>query len=241
MTTHNNVHAAKHRILVAAALGAVLATPANAQVPFPFTIKLGEVVPSDIFAMDVTVLGCAIGYGAHGGYDAKVTLQINVEQPDGTVRDLELFGSFDAPVDGNINTGAPIRRLVLGMWDSTSRVSVTARSWRWDGKGNDNNNWTKILYTQNSHDNPLVWVLRDGDTTPGVPGFADQASAEDFMAPYLDEVTGTVKLDENQAIYLFELGTKATKGSAFDLQDAVVLVTLGESPVALDATAAARD
>lgn len=241
MTPTNHVRAFRPCILIAAALGVLLTTPATAQVPFPFTINLGEVVPSDTFAMDVTVLGCAIGYGSHGGYDAKVTLQINVEQPDGTVRDLEPFGPFNSPVDGNINTGDPIRRLVFAMWDSASRVSLTARSWKWDGSGDTNGDWDKIGRTQNSHDNPLVWVMRDGDTTPGLAGFADQASAEIFMAPYIDEVTGTMKLGKNQAIYLFELGVTSTTSSGFDLQDAVVLVTLGESPVALDATASAHD
>lgn len=241
MSPNSHLQTGKHRILIAAALGAVLTTPANAQAPIVFSINNGEVVPAGAFAMEVTVLGCAIGYSAHGGYDSKVTLQINVELPDGSMLDLEIFGPFDAPVDGNVNTGAPIRRLVLGMWDSASRVSLTARSHQWDGDGNANSNWSKIGQTQNSSDNPLVWVLRDGDTPPGLPGFEDQASAEEFMAPYLDDETGDMKLAENQAIYLFELGTTSTSSSGFDLQDAVVLVTLGESPVALDANAAAFD
>jgi len=127
------------------------------------------------------------------------------------------------------------------MWDSASRVSLTARSWKWDGSGDTNNDWDNIGRTQNSRNNPLVRVMRDGDTTPGLAGFADQASAEVYMAPYIDEVTGTMKLGTNQAIYLFELGVTSENSSGFDLQDAVVLVTLGDSPVALDATASAHD
>ena len=138
------MHALKPCILVAAALCAVLTTPTNAQVSMPFDIDLGEIVPSDTFDMEVTVLGCAIGYSAHGGYDSRVTLMVNVDQPDGTVRNLELFGPFNAPVNGNINTGASIRRLVFGYWDSASRVSLTARSYKWDGDGDANSNWSEI-------------------------------------------------------------------------------------------------
>jgi len=69
-----------------------------------------------------------------------------------------------------------------------------------------------------------VYVLRDGDTPPNIQGFGDQESAEDFVSPYLDE-SGNISLDENQAIYLFELGNSQT-GSAADFQDVVVLVSL---------------
>ncbi|MEZ6192618.1 MAG: hypothetical protein R3C45_15195 [Phycisphaerales bacterium] len=40
-------------------------------------------------------------------------------------------------------------------------------------------------------------------------------------------------MDENQSIYLFELGTTRLTRAAADFQDLVVLVTLGESPQAL--------
>ena len=154
---------------------------------------------------------------------------------------FEPFGPFDLPVDGNINTGVQQRKVVFGLWDPDSKISLTARSWFWDGGGNANSNWSNIEMTQNSYDNPYVVVLRDGDTPPSLPGFADQASAEFYVAPYLDETTGTMKLGENQAIYLFELAASSTSSSGFDLQDAVILVTLGENPVALDATTAAHD
>ncbi len=192
--------------------------------------------------MEVTVLGCAIGHSAHGGYDSMVTLQINVEDPDGTVHMIEPFGPFDVPIDGNVNNGNSIRRLIFGMWSADSRVSVTGRSYEWDG--NDitaSSSWSVIDHTENSYNNPYVFVLRDGDTPPTLPGFADQASAEQFVAPYIDDATGNMKLGTNQAIFLFELGASSTSSSGYDLQDAVVLLTLGENLVTLDANAAAHD
>lgn len=56
-----------------------------------------------------------------------------------------------------------------------------------------------------------------------VSGFGDQNDVETTLRPYSsdDEIT----LEDNQAIYLFELRDAPEGNSAFDLQDAVVLVT----------------
>ena len=45
-----------------------------------------------------------------------------------------------------------------------------------------------------------------------------------FLQKYVEN--GKVKIAENEAIYLFELGTTNKKSSAFDLQDNVVLATV---------------
>jgi len=220
---------------------AALTTPTTAQVSIPFIIDLGEIRPQDSFAVEFTVLGCAIGYGSHGGYDAKVTLKVSIEETDGTVKTFEPFGPFLQPIEGNINNGVKQRKVLFGIWGPDSKLSLTGRSWKWDGDGNANSNWSHVGKTQNSVDNPFVVVLRDGDLPPNLSGFEDQASAEEFVAPYIDAATGRMKLTVNQAIYLFELGTSSTNSSGYDLQDAVILMTLAENPVALDATASAHD
>jgi hypothetical protein len=69
-----------------------------------------------------------------------------------------------------------------------------------------------------------VKVLRDGETPPNIQGFGGQASLTSYVAPYVD-TDGDIDLAENEAIYLFELGTTST-GSAADYQDVVVLVEL---------------
>ena len=51
----------------------------------------------------------------------------------------------------------------------------------------------------------------------------------------------TIVLGVNQAIHLFELASPSTNSVYFDLQDAVVLVTLGETLMAIDAHAMAHD
>ena len=52
-------------------------------------------------------------------------------------------------------------------------------------------------------------------------------------APYLDISTGLLALGPNDAIFLFELASNTTSSVYYDLQDMIVLVTLGESPLAV--------
>ena len=242
MNHTNHIVRRRPRCVLAGLLGAMLTAPATAQVAVPFVIDLGRVRPLSSFAVEFTVLGCAIDYRSHGGYAAKVTLQLSIEEPEGTIHTFVPFGPFNQPVQGNINNGVQQRKVLFGIWPSESKISLTGRSYRWDGNDPDaNSSWSMIGHTENSTDNPYVVVLRDGDLPPDLPGFQDQASAEDFVAPYIDETTGTIRLEVNQAIYLFELGASSVTSSAFDLQDAVILVTLGINPVTLDATFSAHD
>ena len=106
-----------------------------------------------------------------------------------------------------------------------SSIDVTGTSWRTSGS---------VYLQRNSHEeSPSVKVLRDGDPVPDISGFENQTDAVEFVRNYIDPATNTMTMDENQSIYLFELGTTRLTSSAADFQDLVVLVTLGESPEAL--------
>ena len=61
---------------------------------------------------------------------------------------------------------------------------------------------------------------------PAIEPFQNQSSIETFLQGYIDDATDTVILDDNQAIFLYELGTTDLLSSAADFQDLVVLVTL---------------
>ncbi len=74
-----------------------------------------------------------------------------------------------------------------------------------------------------------VKVLRHGDAVPKIKGMGNQADALYFIKPYIDFKTNTITLDQNQAIYLFEIGTTNVTSSAADFQDLVVLVTFGKT------------
>ena len=64
--------------------------------------------------------------------------------------------------------------------------------------------------------------------------FKEQSNIAAFVRNFV--VDGHVVLGENEAIYLFELGTTNMSSDAADFQDLVVVVELGESPEALAET-----
>jgi hypothetical protein len=204
----------------AACLGAVLMPTAGAQASdnIDFTINEGRVVPSEDFAVKVTVLGAAI---TSSGVDMPVTVRVNIGGES-----YEPFGAANDIGEGDVNDGEnPRHFIVQEVFDPEAGIDVTGTSWRTSGS----------LYLQrNSHEeSPSVKVLRDGDPVPDIVGFEDQADAVHFIQNYIDPETNTMLLDENQSIYLFELGTTRLSSSAADFQDLVVLVTLGTSPEAL--------
>ncbi|MGK7956640.1 MAG: hypothetical protein AB4063_15530 [Crocosphaera sp.] len=69
-----------------------------------------------------------------------------------------------------------------------------------------------------------VMILLDGDSVPDIQPFANQSTIDVFLRKYV--ANGKIKLAENEAIYLFELGTTDKEDDAFDLQDNVVLATV---------------
>jgi hypothetical protein len=148
---------------------------------------------------------------------------------------IEPFGAFDEPTAANVNDDENPRRLVIdAMHEPGLAITVAARSWmRHSGDGTMNEHWTPYRQ-QDTHDSsPFVKVLRHGDDVPDIAGLRDQASVEEYVSDFIDAETGTIVLAENQAIYLFELGTSNLHSPAADFQDLVVVVTLGESVDAL--------
>ncbi len=83
------------------------------------------------------------------------------------------------------------------------------------------------LKANSTTNSPLLQVLVDGDPVPDITPFDNQATIDTFLRNYIQD--GKIKLANNQAIYLFELGTTDSNSTAFDLQDNVVLATI-ESP-----------
>ncbi|NNF41950.1 MAG: hypothetical protein HKN62_02695, partial [Phycisphaerales bacterium] len=90
-------------------------------------------------------------------------------------------------------------------------------------------------------DSPYVIVLKDGDPVPAVPSFGDQSTIADFVAPYVDLDTDQITLADNQAIYLFELGTTDLSSPSADFQDLVVMLTLATDPVYFFASGSGAD
>ncbi len=76
-------------------------------------------------------------------------------------------------------------------------------------------------------DQSQVKVLLNGDPVPDIEPFADQNTIESFLQQYVED--GKVKIADNEAIYLFELGTTNQESAAYDFQDNVVLATVETS------------
>ncbi|MCG8512050.1 MAG: hypothetical protein MI741_22775, partial [Rhodospirillales bacterium] len=183
-----------------------------------FDINATKVTPSEDFAVMVSVLGSAI---TSGNRDVPVTVQLQIGD-----QVIEPWGDYDDSSAGNVNDPeAPTRNHIVDEIfevDGTMNVnvSVSARSWV---RGSVH------IEADATDDTQQVIVLRNGDAAPNIDGYSDQADAEAFLAPYIDFDNGVMTLDENQAIYLFELGTSRMSSSAADFQDLVVLVTLGKT------------
>ena len=126
----------------------------------------------------------------------------------------------DAGVDGFRPTWGPS----VDSWDDRS-VSIYA-SFTADAPG-----YTQHLTARSGSNSPYVLVLKNGDSVPAIPGFQDQANLAVFVEPFVNVATQKVVLQDNQAIYLFELGTTNLSSSAADFQDLVIMVTLATDPV----------
>lgn len=212
-------------------MGAVLA-PAGwtaAQTPIDFNIDSGRVVPTEDFAVKVTVLGSAI---TSGGVDIPVTVQIQING-----QFFEPFGPHNQPLDGDVNDGMNPRHFIIQeVFNPSNRITVTGSSWRMKNNtdGTENNDYQLHLRRNSFAQAPYVKVLRDGDPVPDITGFENQADAVHFVQNYIDPDTNTMNLGANQSIYLYEIGTANLDSAAADFQDLVVLITLGKTPEELE-------
>jgi hypothetical protein len=168
------------------------------------SVEDGGVVPDEEYDAEVELLGTAYTFGV-GGLDIPIELEIGVGSD-----------SYE-PWTGNVNDDGNPRTTTFDDRSAGEKVTVTATT------------RPGVLpvasRTRRSTDTGgYVKVLRDGDTPPNLAGFGDQDSAASYVQPYL-AADGTIDIDDNQAIYLFELSDDQT-GPAADYQDVVVLVTV---------------
>jgi FlaG/FlaF family flagellin (archaellin) len=171
--------------------------------PGQFVISEGSVEPTVDYSAAVELLGTAFTYGA-GGPDIPVTVEVAVGD------------DTDEPWPGNVNDGNNPRTNTYADREGGEGIVVTAEGQSYGGYAG---------HEVNSEDDEgtFVHVLRDGSEAPDVAGFGDQEDAAEFVEDYVED--GSIVLDDNQAIYLFELSHSAG-GSGADFQDAVVLVSL---------------
>jgi hypothetical protein len=192
-----------------------------------FSIATKDVVPSDDFAVRVSVLGCAYTYG--GYYDIPITLDVEINGVS-----YEPFGeTMAALAGGNLNNGVPRQWVAPVMFDAGATIKLTAREYLKYSVGSPGTSESEYYQdhtvSSDSMDEYLL-VLRNGDPVPDYVGFLDQDDLADFVTPYVDPVTNTMRLDANEAIFCFELAGAPMNNPSTDFQDIVVLVSLADDP-----------
>jgi hypothetical protein len=207
--------------------GLVAARGTGANPITDFEISSKRVTPDDDFALRVTVLGCAISL--EGWYDMPVKLQVTVD--DDT---YEPFGPYSTALGGgDVNDGSPHQWIAPTTFEEESSIKIRARSYAkysTSSSGAYESHWYVWEEAGSSVNSSYLMVLRDGDPVPPVEGFLDQDDLVDFVKPFVDPTTNTMKLGDNQAIYCFELGAPDLSHPAADFQDCVVLVSLADDP-----------
>ena len=186
-----------------------------------FLIEDGTIVVDHPFFADVDIVGAAIRSGSS---DLPVTVSVAVGDSL-----AEPWGDFDSATGGNVNDNNNPRSFAGDvLFDASETIRVAARSWRKVSNsysGNYDSHWRELMTVFSDGGTPNTNVLRDGDPVPQHNGYNGQASAEAFLAPYIDS-NDRIVLEDNQAIFLFELGTTNMNSSAADFQDLVVVVTM---------------
>jgi hypothetical protein len=193
-----------------------------------FGISEGQVIPQEQFAIKAIMLGSAI---TEDGKDMPVTVSVKVHD-----QSIDPFGPSDSPLTGNVNDHLGVRSEIIHRgWEKHLPITVTATSWslKRNADGTTDKDYSPHHNRNSNGDHPYVKVLRHGDPVPALAGFESQESIADFVVDYIDTQTNTIVLDENSAIFLFELGVTDIDSEAADFQDVVVLITLGESVAAL--------
>ncbi len=211
----------------------------------PFIIEEGELIPSVNFKARVDILAaefeysgncCPIGAKISAGAQEYLPWNDGTDNPDPTT------WPGSAPINGDNNrdvfrAGTPLSfNFNDQVFEEGTAINIWARGW--DGSvGGTGGDWEGGLRETADSRNACgyqepetgqVFVLRDGDDLPMIPGAGEQMSIEDVLsADYTYPGENRIKLGENQVIYLMELWCSGPDGhGSYDFQDLVVLVTL---------------
>lgn len=187
-----------------------------------FDIVKDTIVPQETFISSFKVLGASI---QSNGHDLKVTTQFKVGNET-----LDPW-NYALPVTGNINDGKMHLWNLPATYPAGTPISISGKSWTFkSGKYNSTYNidWTKLYEIKSNTNSSFVKVLRNGDPVPKIPGLNPQPPVEEFIKDYVKD--GKIVLEENEAIFLFELGTNDLHSTAADFQDLVILLSVDPAP-----------
>ncbi len=146
------------------------------------------------------VLGGAITCGK-GGDKIPVTTKLNLTYADGKVASTSLEAN---------------KPLSLATLPSGTKINLASIA--------DGGSCKHLQQVKTNTPTPLVTVLKNGDPLPDIKPFDHQDRIAVFVQKYIKD--GKINIQDNQVIYLFELGAIDLQNEAFDLQDNVVLATI---------------
>lgn len=145
-----------------------------------------------------------------------------------------------------VNGGMTAEELEQLAWTSDAyqaqtTVDIKGTSKYWE-KVKKKGKWVWVQKTKSSYDtghdlDRQVWVLKDGDVVPSVPGLWNQISVGESVEPYTEVGSDGIrrmKLSENQVIYFFEMGQTSPYKSngqvnlGYDMNDLVVLMDVNK-------------
>jgi hypothetical protein len=193
-----------------------------------FQIASRRVIPDSRYIARFRVLGAEIT--SNGNYDLPVTARIKVGNTT-----LEPFGALASPVAGNVNDHQFPKDHILGShYSSGTAFTIEAKSWKRSSSytnGSLASDWVELITVSSSVSSANMIVLRNGDSVPNIPAFQNQAGIGEIIRDHVNVTTGKVVIADDEAIFLYELGTTNLTSSAADFQDFVILVTLADDKV----------
>jgi FlaG/FlaF family flagellin (archaellin) len=180
-----------------------------------------SVVPKGTFISSFKVLGAAIQSGTT---DLKVTTRFKVGNDT-----LDPW-NYALPVTGNVNDGETHLWNLPKTYPAGTPVTIHGQSWAWISDPNStlDSGWKSYMVVTSTSNSPNLKVLRNGDAVPKIPGLNPQPPVEEFIKDYVKD--GKIVLEENEVIYLFELGTTDLNSTAADFQDLVILLSVYPAP-----------
>ncbi len=179
-------------------------------------------VPTD-YTCTFTVLGANLNTA---GYQMKMTFRN--KKTSGSWN--EPFGDWDQPVTGNINTGYSMTGPCADNFTSADRMRVRVKSWEkkksWYD-GTQNSHWKKFVEVKDIGRDDSVAIYFNGSDLPSYSSFSGISTIQTYVQPYVNMTTRKFVMASNQALILYELGTKHPSASS-DFQDLAILMTFAE-------------
>ncbi|MDP8219510.1 MAG: prepilin-type N-terminal cleavage/methylation domain-containing protein [Candidatus Theseobacter exili] len=208
-----------------------------------FEIIEGSVIVSTASSTTVIPLAAQYAQSSSSWYDVYITMEVTT--PDGeTTSSYEVMSS---ETDG-LNGGMTQEELMEFMWESPefeseSSINIISTAKYWTKKWKKvNGRWRKVWvqktkrsWNTNDDVDSQVWVLKDGDPVPEVPGLNGQISVAEAVSGYVERAedgNDYVSLAENEVIYFFEIGqtnpyySNGAPNPGYDCNDLVVLMTI---------------